>query len=475
METAVNHWSDSRRVQMIIALLVAGTLFMENLDATAITPAMPHMAASFGVLAVDLHIGVSAYMLTLGIFLPVSGWIANRFGTRRVFVAAIALFTIASLLCGLAQTLDQFVAMRIVQGIAGALMVPVGRLVVLRVTPKEHLIQAIAVLTWPGLVAFVLGPPIGGLIADYLGWRWIFYLNLPLGLVALVLASKLFPQEKDDTATPFDWAGFLLTAGALFCLLWVTEVLGRSHIAWMEVLLYAVIGSVLMIAGVWHLRRAAHPVIRLDALSIPTFGVAIWGGSLFRMGISAVPFLIPLMFQLGFGMSATQAGMMLMSVFCGNLMIKPATTPILRRFGFRPVLLVNGVLNVIAIAACALFTAEMPIAVMLVILFIGGMTRSMQFTAVNTIAFADVDKKAMSDANAVFSIAFQLAVGLGVALGAIGIRIGERMNEALGGGADMPFRIAFVLVAMIALLGLIDSWKLAPDAGKHLSQPRKVS
>jgi EmrB/QacA subfamily drug resistance transporter len=412
-------------------------------------------------------------MLTLGIFIPVSGWIANRFGTRRVFAAAISLFTIASLLCGLAQTLDQFVAMRILQGIGGAMMVPVGRLVVLRVTPKERLIHAIAVLTWPGLVAFVLGPPIGGLIADYLDWRWIFYMNLPLGILALILAMKLFPAEQVQSATPFDWPGFLLTGGALFCLLWATEVLGRSVIVWEEVALYALLGSVMIFAGLWHLRRAAHPVIRLDALRIPTFGVAIWGGSLFRMGISAVPFLVPLMCQIGFGMSATQSGMMLMAVFCGNLIIKPATTPILRRFGFRPVLLVNGFLNVLAIAACALFTADTSVAWMCVILFIGGMTRSMQFTAVNTIAFADVDKKDMSDANTVFSIAFQLAVGLGVAIGAIGIRVGERINEMMGGGAEMPFRIAFLLVALIALLGLIDSWKLSPTAGLHLSRPAK--
>ncbi len=460
---------NSRRVQWVIALLVASTFFMENLDSTAIAPAMPYMAASFGVLPVDLHIGMSAYMLTLGIFIPVSGWMANRFGTRRVFAGAISLFTIASLLCGVAQTLDQFVAMRIVQGIGGAMMVPVGRLVVLRVTPKERLIQAIAVLTWPGLVAFILWPPIGGLIADYLDWRWIFYLNLPLGVIALILTLKLFPAEQDQSITPFDWPGFLLISGALFCLLWVTEVLGRTDIAWSQVMLCSVLGGTLVLLGLLHLRRAQFPVIRLDALHIPTFRVAIVGGSFFRMGISAVPFLVPLMCQVGFGMSATRAGMLMMAVFCGNLVIKPATTFILRQFGFRRVLLVNGFLNVLCITACALFTADMPLAWMSLILFIGGVTRSMQFTATNTIAFADVDHVHMSSANTVFSIAFQLAVGMGVALGAIGIRIGERISTVVSGGAAMPFRVAFLLVAIVALLGLYDSLKLSPAAGQHIT------
>lgn len=463
----------SSRAQWIIALLVAGTFFMENLDGTAIAPAMPHMAESFGVLPVDLHIGMSVYLLTLGIFIPVSGWMANRFGSRRVFAAAISVFTVASLLCGMAQTLEQFVAMRILQGIGGAMMVPVGRLVVLRVTPKERLMQAIAVLTWPGLVAFVLGPPIGGVIADHLDWRWIFYLNVPLGILALLLALKLFPAERDTTVTPFDWPGFVLLGTAFFCLLWTTEELGKATIAWGEVGKYGLTSVVMIVIAVWHLRRCAHPVIRLDALRLPTFGVAIWGGSLFRMGISAVPFLVPLMCQVGFGMSATQAGMMMMAVFAGNLVIKPATTPILRRFGFRPVLLVNGFFNVVAIAACALFTADTPVALMCVVLFLGGVTRSLQFTAVNTIAFADVDKKDMSDANTVFSIAFQLAVAMGVALGAIGIRLGERIATMTGGGVEMPFRIAFILVAIIALTGLIDSWKLSPTAGQHVSRRTK--
>ena len=451
-----------------MALLVAGTFFMENLDATVITPAVPQMAASFGVAPVDLNIGISAYMLTLGVFIPISGWIADRYGARRVFAAAILAFTAASLLCGLAQTLGQFVVVRVLQGIGGAMMVPVGRLVVLRVTPKERLIGAIATLTWPALVAPVLGPPLGGLITDHADWRWIFYLNLPLGLIAFVLALLIVPDERGDVRQRFDWLGFLLLGPALFCLLWVTEALARPEVAWGEAALFGLGGAVLLVVGVRYLRRAAAPMIDLRSLRVPTFAVTIWGGSLFRMGVSAVPFLVPLMFQLGFGFDAFQSGMVLMAVFAGNLAMKPLTTPILRRFGFRPVLLVNGVLNVAAIAACAAFTPGMPLAAICVVLFLGGMTRSMQFTALNTIAFADIPQPAMSAANTLFSTAFQLAMGLGVGLGAIALRLGERLAGTAGAAA--PFRVAFLVVALVSLLGLLDSLRLTANAGESVAK-----
>ena len=291
-----------------VALLVAGTFFMENLDATVITPAIPQMARSFAVRPIDLNSGVSAYMLTLGIFIPVSGWVADRFGARKVFAAAISVFTLASLVCGLAQTLPEFVLVRILQGIGGAMMVPVGRLVVLRVTPKDRLIQAIATLTWPALVAPVLGPPLGGLIADQAGWRWIFYLNLPLGLVAFVVALVLVPESRGESQHPFDWAGFLLAGGALFCLLYMAELLGRPEIAWFEAAALAAAGLVLLAIGVRHLKRVAYPMVDLSSLRVPTFAVTIWGGSLFRMGLSAIPFLLPVMFQIGFGYDAFEAG-----------------------------------------------------------------------------------------------------------------------------------------------------------------------
>ena len=330
---------------MVLALLVAGTFFMENLDGTVIAPAIPAMARSFAVAPVDLNVGVSAYMLTLGVFVPLSGWAAERFGARRIFALAIALFTLASLLCGLATTLPAFVATRILQGIGGALMVPVGRLVVLRATPKDGLIAAIAVLTWPALVAPVLGPPLGGLIVDYGNWRWIFWLNLPLGLIAFLLALRLVPTTDAPTDRRFDWPGFLLTGGAIVCLMFAADVLARPDDGWTKVALAFAVGVTLMSIGIRHLKRTAQPMFDLDALRIPTFAVTILGGTLFRVGVSAVPFLIPVMFQIGFGFSSFKAGLMLMAVFAGNLLMKPLTTSVLRRFGFRSVLVVNGLIN----------------------------------------------------------------------------------------------------------------------------------
>jgi EmrB/QacA subfamily drug resistance transporter len=455
-----------------IALLVAGTFFMENLDASVITPAVPQIARSFGVHPLNLNVGVSAYMLTLGVFIPVSGWVAERFGPRRVFASAIAVFTIASMLCGLAQTLPEFVVTRVLQGVGGALMVPVGRLVVLRVTPKEKLISVIATLTWPALVAPVLGPPLGGLIADHANWRWIFYLNLPVGLIALAAALWLVPKAAGAAPRDFDWPGFILTGAALLSLLFASDGVARPNIMWTEVALATIFGFALMTAAVRHLKRAASPMIDLSPLSVPTFAVTVWGGSLFRMGVSAVPFLLPLMFQIGFGASAFESGIVLMAMFAGNLVMKPLTTPLLRRFGFRSVLVANGLLNAVTIAAFAGFTATTSLWLVCLVLFVGGLSRSTQFTALNTIAFADVEPSAMSSANTLFSTAFQLAIGLGVALGAIAWRVGDAV--AGSEGPAWPFRIAFLIVAAVALAGVVDSIRLNRSAGDHVARARQA-
>ncbi len=468
IERTASEWRPGPGELIAVALLVASTFFMENLDATIITPAIPQIASSFGVRPVDLNAGVSAYMLTVGIFIPASGWVADRFGARKVFPAAIALFTLASLLCGFAQTLPEFVIVRILQGAGGAMLVPVGRLVVLRVTPKDRLIQAIATLTWPALVAPVLGPPLGGLIAEHANWRWIFYLNLPLGVVAIV-AALLLISDSGRERRPFDWPGFALAGSGLACLLTLADLLTRPTIAWSAIFGLAAVGAALLCATVRHLNRTRHPMLELSALQTQTFAVTIWGGSFFRMGVSAVPFLVPTMFQIGFGYDAFQSGAVLMAVFAGNLLMKPMTTPALRRFGFRTVLVGNGLLNVAGIAACASFARNTPLPIVCAVLFAGGAARSMQFTALNTIAFADIPEPKMSSANALFSAAFQLAMGLGVSAGAVAWRIGEVIAPPEASPA-YPFRIAFLLVAAIALAGVWDSAKLPRAAGEHVAK-----
>lgn len=384
------------------ALLVAGAFFMEFLDGTVIATALPDMAKSFGVQAVDLNIGISAYLITLAVLIPASGWIADRFGARKVFALALAIFTLASVFCGLSTTVDQFVAMRVLQGMGGALMVPVGRLAVLRTTPKHQLITAIATLTWPALVAPIIGPPLGGFITSYADWRWIFFINVPLGIVAIILALRIIPNLHEDARRPFDLPGFVATTLAMVCLVYAMESMGGQHVqAGLTAFLFCV-GAAALAYALRHFRRTEWPMIRLDAMQVPTFRVTMYGGSLFRASISAVPFLLPLMFQVGFGMDAFHSGLLVLAVFVGNLTIKPATTPLIRTLGFKRLLLINGALNVLALLACAFLTPDTPVWLIMLILYLGGVFRSIQFTAVSTLAFADVPSAQMSYANTLF-------------------------------------------------------------------------
>ncbi|QBM23889.1 MFS transporter [Citrobacter arsenatis] len=457
------------------ALLVAGAFFMEFIDGTVIATALPDMAKSFGVQAVDLNIGISAYLITLAVLIPASGWIADRFGARKVFTLALAIFTLASVLCGLSESLESFVAMRILQGVGGALMVPVGRLAVLRTAPKHQLITAIATLTWPALVAPIIGPPLGGFITSYANWRWIFFINVPLGMLAIALALRFIPDIHDDERRPFDTAGFIATSVAMVSLVYAMELLGTQQPqGWLTAGLLA-LGTVTFLFALHHFRRAAWPMIRLDAMSVPTFRVTMYGGSLFRASISAVPFLLPLMFQVGFGMNAFHAGSLVLAVFVGNLTIKPATTPLIRWLGFKKLLLINGALNVLALLACALITPQTPVWVILLVLYLGGVFRSIQFTGVSTLAFADVPASQMSYANTLFSTATQLAVGLGISLAAIGIRIGDEISEwlALNTIPGIGFRLAFVAIAIICLVGMVDTLRLARDAGSAVSDKNR--
>ena len=457
------------------ALLVAGAFFMEFIDGTVIATALPDMAKSFAVQAVDLNIGISAYLITLAVLIPASGWIADRFGARKVFTLALAIFTLASVLCGLSESLESFVAMRILQGVGGALMVPVGRLAVLRTTPKHQLITAIATLTWPALVAPIIGPPLGGFITSYANWRWIFFINVPLGILAIALALRFIPDIHDDERRPFDITGFIATSVAMVSLVYAMELLGTQQPqGWLTAGLLA-LGTVTFLFALHHFRRAAWPMIRLDAMNVPTFRVTMYGGSLFRASISAVPFLLPLMFQVGFGMNAFHAGSLVLAVFVGNLTIKPATTPLIRWLGFKKLLLINGALNVLALLACALITPQTPVWVILLVLYLGGVFRSIQFTGISTLAFADVPGPQMSYANTLFSTATQLAVGLGISLAAIGIRIGDEVSEwlALGNIPGISFRLAFVAIAIICLVGMVDSLRLTRDAGSAVSNKNR--
>lgn len=453
----------------LIALVVAVTFFMENLDATVIATALPTMASAFGVTPVDMNIGITAYILAVAIFIPLSSWVADRFGARRVFAGAIIVFTLASLLCGLSDSIEMFVFARVLQGIGGALMVPVGRLAVLRNTDKKDLVKMIAVITWPGLVAPILGPLVGGLIVTHATWPWIFYVNLPLGALALAAALWLVPEGRETSVRRFDAKGFVLLAGACVALLgsleWLGNQSGERLIPGFGVL---VLGIVLAVWAVHHCRHYRDPLLPLKTLSINTFRVSIYGGSLFRLAISALPFLLPLLFQVGFGLSPVDAGLLVLAVFAGNLAMKPFTTAIMQRYGFRKVLLVNGVIGVVSIITCAFFTAQTPFALIAAVLFTGGLSRSMQFTCYNSIGFADVPKARMSEASALFSMAFQLAMGMGVTVAALLLRASMTMQGHEAHAQVVDFQMAFLGVALLGVFGLIDVYRLPAQAGESV-------
>ena len=472
MNTAIS--SRDERAFSAPALLVAGAFFMEFLDGTVIATALPDMARDFGVTAVELNIGISAYLITLAVLIPASGWIADRFGARAIFTLALAIFTLASVFCGLSTEVHIFVAMRILQGVGGALMVPVGRLAVLRTTPKHQLIKAIATLTWPALVAPIIGPPLGGFITRYASWHWIFFINVPLGLAAIILSLRIIPDIRETERRSFDLSGFITTSVAMVSLVTAMEGLGDRQPQIWPTLALAALGFGCLLYSIRHFRRAAAPMVRLDALQVPTFRVTMYGGSLFRASISAVPFLLPLLFQVGFGMDPFHSGLLVLAVFVGNLTIKPATTPLIRWLGFRRLLLINGALNVCSLLACALLTPQTPVWAIMLILYLGGVFRSIQFTGVSTLAFADVPAAQMSDANTLFSTASQLAVGLGITLGAIGIRLGEQVGDwlHLSTVPGIAFRLSFVFIALICLVGMIDSLHLTKTAGSSVSEKK---
>lgn len=450
----------------LLAGLVTGSMFMEVLDGNIITTALPEMAKSLGTSPVELNVGVSAYLLSLGVFIPVSGWIADRFGARTIYALAIALFTLTSAFCAAADSMTAFLLLRVLQGASGAMMVPIGRLVVLRLTPKDRLMAAMSNLVWPALIAPVIAPPLGGFITTHFSWHWIFLINLPLGLLALAAAMVLVPNLKEDNRRPFDWRGFIYCSLGTFAILSGLERLSTDIGPTAICLVLA--GLFLVAVALFHFRRTASPMLDLSALRIATFRTAMVGGSVTRMGIGSVPFLLPLLFQIGLGYSAFHSGLMLLIIFAGNLTMKIVTTPILRRFGYRRVLLVNGVLAAFSVAASAAINSNTTWEVMVIILLLNGVTRSMQFTALGTVAFADIEKSQMSDANSLFNTISQVTMAAGITLGALALRLGDSLAVHIpDADAVMAYHAAFLMMGLLTFAGLLDCWRLPANAADH--------
>ncbi|TBW35373.1 DHA2 family efflux MFS transporter permease subunit [Siculibacillus lacustris] len=448
-----------------VPLIVAAALFMENLDATVIATSLPAMARDLDLSPVRLNLAITSYMVAMAVFIPASGWLADRVGARRVFVGAIALFLTGSVVCGSAPSLGILVAGRLLQGLGGAMMVPVGRLILLRSVPKAEMISAMAWFTMPALLGPLMGPPLGGFITTATTWRWIFWINVPIGLAGMTLALTLLPPIAERERTPFDGLGFLTSATGLAFLVFAFETAGRDVVSPLVGVAAAAAGIGLIVVYVRHAHDVARPLIDLELLAIPTFRVAVIGGSLFRIGVGALPFLLPLQLQVGFGRSALESGLTTFVAAAGALLMKATAGRILRAFGFRRTLLINAVAASVLLGAVGAIGASTPMVVVMTLLLAGGFLRSLEFTAINVIAFADIDAEAMSRATALSSMVQQLSLSSGVALGAMTLHL-LSPDGALPSSGD--FSIALAIAGAISALAFLSFRRLGAEAGEAL-------
>jgi EmrB/QacA subfamily drug resistance transporter len=454
----------ARAAASLIPLIVACSLFMEQLDSTVIATALPTIARDIGVDPLRLNLAITCYLLSLSIFIPLSGWMADRFGARTVFRAAIGVFLLGSLCCGISNNLWEFVLSRFLQGMGGAMMSPVGRFVMLRSVPKADLMRAMIVVTTPAMLGPVFGPPLGGFIVTYFSWRWIFFINVPIALLGIILVTLFVDNMHEDNVRPIDWMGFALTGVGLSCLVFGFEVVGRGGLPVSVVVSLLLVGVACITAYIWHARRTAFPVIDLRLLEIPTFRIGVTGGTLTRMGIGSLPFLLPIMLQLGFGYSPLASGLLTFASAAGAMSNRVAATYIIRKFGYRNTLIFNAFLTSALLGINALWRPETPIAIIFIVLLFGGFFRSLQFSAVNTLGYSDVPASMMSRATPFASMAQQLAASLGIGTGALLVHLtllfrGHEIME------PRDFTPAFIGVGLISFLALPIFLRLSPDAG----------
>jgi EmrB/QacA subfamily drug resistance transporter len=447
---------------------------MENLDGTVITTALPAMARSLHSDPVTLSIAVTAYLVSLAVFIPVSGWIADRYGASVTFRGAILIFTIASVCCGLAANVPELIASRCLQGMGGAMMLPVGRLIILRNFERSQFVQAMSFVTTPALIGPVLGPPVGGFITTFLSWRWIFFLNVPIGVLGIVLAGLYISNVREEEARPFDGLGFAFTGIAVAAAMSALDLVVRGNSGLSAELLFAA-GVVFGTFAILHAKRAAWPLVDLSLFKLRTFAMSMGPGNIFRATVFAIPFLLPLLLQVGFGMSAFVSGLLTLSAAAGALLMKSWTPRILRRYGFRNVLTANGVLTGLVTLALAGFSRSTPVALIVAVVLLFGTGRSLQLSVLNAFSFAGIEPNKMSAATSLSAMLQQLAGALGIAASALLVHEIIAFRGASVTQLDaVDIRFAIAAAAIVSVLAGLAFLRLNPTSGTDISGHRPL-
>jgi EmrB/QacA subfamily drug resistance transporter len=458
----------------IVPLIVAVALFMENMDSTVIATSLPAIAADIGTDPLALKLAITSYLISLAVFLPVSGWTADRFGARNVFRLAILVFISGSIGCALSQSLTQFVIARMVEGVGGAMMTPVARLILVRTVDKKELVVAMIWVTIPALFGPMIGPVFGGFLTTYVSWHWIFFNNVPNGLVGVIMATIYIEDVKAEAPDPFDAKGAALAGLGIAGLVFGGSTLGLNFLPTGIVVAMIVIGAASTYAYVLHARRIPAPIVDLSLLKFPTLHAAVVGGFFYRAGVGCLPFLLPLALQLGFGLTAFQSGLITVSNVFGALGMKTIIPIVLRRFGFRTALMFNAVISAALVGLCATFVPGAPFAWIVGVLLVGGFFRSLQYTSLNTVAYADIDARYMSRATTLVAVSQQLSLSVSVAIGAslVEITLAMRGTEKIT-AAD--FQPAFIIVSLMSAATFLLFRKLPPDAGAEVSRRQSAS
>ena len=459
----------------LVPWLVAVAMFMESLDTTILNTAVPAISEALHVGPLSMKAVLASYTLSLAVFIPISGWMADRFGTRKVFSSAIGLFTLGSLLCGLSSNIHVLVACRVLQGCGGAMMVPVGRLTLVRTFAKSELLRAMSFVTIPALIAPMLGPIAGGLIVGYLHWRMIFFLNIPIGLAGLVLVYLHLPDFREKDVHALDVVGLILFGSGIALLSYVLEIFGEHTLGAAEMIGMLALSVALLAGYVLHARSLAFPLLQLGLFKIRTFRASVSGSFFTRLGMGGIPFLLPLLYQVGLGYTPIQSGLLIMPQAIGSLCMKTVMTRVLNRVGYRAVLVSNTVLIGLLIAAFGTIGLHTPMWVILLQAFAYGAFSSLQYTSMNTLAFADTNESQTSSASSIASTMQQMSVSFGVAIA--GLTTAFFLPSAAGTPAAEVVRgihKAFWLLGVLTVLSTIVFRSLRSGDGDDVSQHKTI-